>query len=131
VFRLMLEYVAANGDARVPTNYTVGGVRLQGWVIEQRTRYSQGRLEPERQRRLEELPGWSWNPYADQWEKAFQMLLEYAKEHGTSRVPYPYEVDGIKLGVWVRGQRNQYAKGKLDPSRQRRLERLPGWMWTP
>ncbi|VAZ85582.1 hypothetical protein LAUMK42_04420 [Mycobacterium persicum] len=59
------------------------------------------------------------------------MLQQYAKEHRTSRVPYTYKVGGFGLGAWVSGQRSQYAKGKLDSSRQKRLERLPGWTWNP
>lgn len=88
-------------------------------------------MSDERRHRLESVPGWSWDPHADRWEKTFHMLQGYAKEHRTSRVPYSDKVDGINLGVWLSEQRSQYAKGTLDPSRQRRLERLPGWTWNP
>jgi len=130
VFGLMLEYVAANGDARVPTNHEVGGIKLDGWVREQRTRYSQGRLESERQERLEALAGWSWNPHADKWEEGFRHLVEFTKQRGNARVPTSYVSDGYSLGMWAVTQRSNYRQGVLARERQERLESLPGWEWT-
>jgi helicase associated protein len=55
---------------------------------------------------------------------------QYVKEHRTSRLPYSYEIDDFRLGVWVSWHRSEYAKVKLNPSRERQLQRLPGWTWT-
>ena len=104
-------------------------MNLGKWVSVQRRKRDE--LTAERRARLGSLPGWSWDPHADRWEETFHMLQEYAKEHRTSRVPYSYKANGVNLGVWVSEQRSQYAKGKLDPTRQKRLERLPGWTWNP
>ncbi|MGV7633065.1 Helicase associated domain protein [Mycobacterium kansasii] len=128
-YSLLRAFAAREGHARVPQSHVENGVKLGTWVGVQRQK--QQSLTPERRACLESVPGWSWDPHADQWEETFRMLQQYAKEHRTSRVPYTYKVGGFGLGAWVSGQRSQYAKGKLDSSRQKRLERLPGWTWNP
>ena len=45
------------------------------WVNTQRTRHAKGTLDADRQHRLQDLPGWTWDPYADQWEEGFSRLL--------------------------------------------------------
>ena len=97
----------------------------------QRNNHTKGTLDADRQRRLEELPGWTWDPIADQWEEGFSRLLHYVERHGDARVPQSYTVDGYRLGQWVNAQRGKHAKGTLDADRQRRLEELPGWTWDP
>jgi hypothetical protein len=54
----MEQYVAEHGNALVPDDYTVDGVRLGSWVGTQRSLYKKGNMAPERVRRLGELPGW-------------------------------------------------------------------------
>jgi hypothetical protein len=44
------------------------------WVHTQRKFYSKGTLDPERASRLEALPGWSWDPQTDRWERNFSQL---------------------------------------------------------
>ena len=116
-FGLLERFVELNGDARVPHAYTVDGYRLGLWVITQRHRRS--RLDADRQRRLQDLPGWTWDPYADQWEEGFSRLLHYVERHGDARVPRSYTVDGYRLGTWVTVQRRDYSNGTLDADRKR------------
>jgi Helicase associated domain len=64
-FSELLNYVRHHGDARVSRSYTTpDGDRLGAWVIDQRNRFAQGMLDPDRSVRLEELPGWTWGPRA-------------------------------------------------------------------
>jgi len=86
-------------------------------------------LEADRQHRLEDLTGWTWDPRADQWAEGFSWLLDYVDRNGHARVPQSYTVDGYALGAWVSTQRGNFAKGSLDADRQRRLQALPGWTW--
>lgn len=123
-------YVARHGDARVPRATVVGDFQLGTWVGAQRTRYAKGRLDPVRRAQLERLPGWSWKARDDQWEDNFGQLVDYARRHGTARVPVSYSDDRGKLGSWVHNQRCQYRRGELDPDRARRLRDLPGWSWN-
>jgi hypothetical protein len=39
--------------------------------------------------------------------------------------------DGFALGQWVSKRQFAYQQGRVDPERSSRLEKLPGWSWTP
>lgn len=129
-FGLLLDYVAGHGTALVPQRYKVNGYGLGAWVNKQRSRYSEGSLNPERQHRLAVLSGWSWDPKAAQWEAGFAHLLRYVEKHGDALVPMAYVRDGFPLGRWVVKQRSRGTKGELDRERRHRLDRLSGWSWN-
>ncbi len=59
--------------------YMVDGYKLGWWVNVQRNNYAEGTLDADRQRRLEDLPGWTWDTRADQWEEGFRRLSEYVE----------------------------------------------------
>jgi superfamily II DNA or RNA helicase len=128
-FRRLHEYARRHGDALVTQNHTVDGYKLGKWVNTQRVFRSKGRLDPERQRRLEALPGWTWDSRQAAWDKGFQHLQEYVKKNGHARVPQSYVIDGFRLGNWVNMQRSNFANGILDDDRRTRLQDLPGWSW--
>lgn len=128
-FARLLDYIEEHSNAAVPVTYSIDGFKLGGWVNTQRDFYAKGTLDEERRQRLQHLPGWSWDPRTDQWEKGFARLLDYVKQNGHSRVPTAFVVDGFKLGGWVSQQRTTYAKGTLTADRRRRLKALPGWTW--
>lgn len=109
-YALLRAFVAREGHARVPQSHFENGVNLGKWVGVQRQKRES--LTQERRSRVESVPGWSWDPHADRWDAAFNLLEKYAEEHRTSRVPYSYKVDDLKLGVWVSEQRSQYSKGE-------------------
>jgi hypothetical protein len=101
------------------------------WVSYQRTLHFDGALDTQLEHRLEELPGWTWDPRADQWENGFSKMLRYVERHGDARVAQSNKDDeGYRLGGWVGEQRASYAKGAIDAERQRRLQELPGWTWN-
>ena len=129
-FTKLLDYVKRHGDARMPQAYKADGYRLGAWIDRQRSNYAKGTLDPDRQHRLEELPGWTWTSRADQWEEGFSRLVLYVKSHGNSLVPQSHTVDGYQLGAWVTTQRGNYAKGTLSTDRERSLQELPGWAWN-
>jgi superfamily II DNA or RNA helicase len=128
-FQRLLNYVDRHGDALVPNSYTVDGHNLGSWLARQRTDYAKGTLEPDRQQRLQNVPGWTWDPYAARWEEGFQRLLDYVELNGDARVPKSYAVDGHNLGSWVAKQRRTYSAGTLQADRQQRLQDVPGWAW--
>ena len=131
-FSYLEDYVKQHGDARVPYGYEVDGYKLRGWVQNQRAKKATGKLDADRVSRLENLhPTWTWASRDTRWEEGFSYLQDYVKQNGHARVPYGYEVDGYKLGVWVSNRRNQKAEGKLDADRVSRLENLhPTWTWA-
>jgi hypothetical protein len=110
----------------------VDGFKLGMWVVTVRGSYSAGTLAADFVRRLEELPGWSWNTADSRWEKGFTALRDYIEQRGNAEVPQSYaSADGYSLGKWVNGQRVRNAKGALSEERRRRLNSLRGWCWDP
>jgi len=128
-FRLLEEYASKEGHARPSGNYkTGGGYRLGYWVSTQRI--SKSEMPQERRARLEALPGWSWDPLTDRWEEGFGHLEEYVRKEGHARPSGNYKTgDGHRLGDWVARQRR--SRLAMTQERQARLERLPGWVWSP
>ncbi|WP_132471894.1 DEAD/DEAH box helicase [Rhodococcus sp. SMB37] len=128
-FRRLLDYSELHKDARVPRTFSIDGYQLSAWVGTQRASHAKGTLDADRKRRLEELPGWTWDTRADLWEEGFRRLLHYVNTHKNAGVPQSFKVDGYRLGSWVATQRTNRAKGTLDADRERRLQELPGWRW--
>ena len=64
----------------------------------------------------------------EKWQRAYNLLIKYYKEHGDIYVPRDYIVDGVKLGEWFDHQRSFYNKGKLSKERITKLNELnPNW----
>lgn len=126
-FGLLQRYVDEHGTALVlQAHITDDGDQLGTWVTTQRLQRSKGRLSETRQELLHALPGWSWDPKADQWEEGIRHLREYVAAHGTASVrdDHVYE-DGYRLGKWVGKQRTKWTT--LPADRQNRLQSIPGW----
>ena len=130
-FALLQRYTKAEGNPDVPGGHVFEGYKLGDWVERQRSAYTKGKLSTDRERRLEAVKGWQWNPTTDQWERGFSELLKFVAEHGHALVPVAYKVGSYRLGGWVMTQRAAFVDGTIDPERKRRLEDVPGWTWKP
>jgi superfamily II DNA or RNA helicase len=134
--RCFARYVAEGGNSNPPRDakVTQAGSRapflIGKWVGELRAAYRQGRLAQSRIELLEAIPGWTWAPYADSWERAFEHLVQYVVRTGHSNVPDDHCEDDFRLGRWV-SQQKAFPKrlGRLSEDRRARLESLPGWSW--
>jgi superfamily II DNA or RNA helicase len=132
-FSHLVTFAERGGHAR-PTETAIDeGFPLGRWVALQRRVYrsSTRTLSASRVKRLEELPGWSWNPSETQWEKGFRHLTRFAKREGHAQVARFEKEDGFPLGHWVSAQRTARRRGRLGAEREALLEALPGWTWTP
>ena len=130
-FAEIKEYTQREGHACVPAGYTtVTGLRLGGWVAQQRTTYSRGTLTEARCKRLEALSGWVWDAVTALWETGYLHLLAFTQQEGHARVKTKYRAkDGFLLGGWASRQRHNRTGGKLEGARVARLDCLPGWVW--
>lgn len=127
-FGLLQCYLAEKGSCFVPHSHILpNGYKLGQWVASQRTR--RGTITPERQARLEALPGWSWNLFDDAWETGFRHLSEYTVANGNCSVLKSQVLpNGYKVGGWVAEQR--ITRKRIPIDRQERLEALSGWSWN-
>ncbi len=142
---LLESFVRREGHARVPRRHIEDGFELGRWLSKQRLllRDAGADDEPWRQSRrayLQNLPGWTWRPYEDAWEDAFDRLKGFVAREGHARVPAGRLEQGFALGTWVEVQRQIYRaqrdgtvqrRGTLEGGRRERLEALPRWTWDP
>ena len=61
------------------------------------------------------------------WHFWYELLLEYAEEFKTSRVPYGFRYKDFNLGSWLSNQRRK--RNKIDLDKIQLLEALPQWSW--
>lgn len=125
------QHVAETGSTATSRGLRVDGVQVDAWSKTQRAQYLAGNLSPDRARRLEALPGWSWDPQGDAWEANFTAVSAHlAQPRGdTEAGDGPAAMPGV-LRAWVAEQRARYAEGTLDPTRRTRLQALDGWVWS-
>jgi superfamily II DNA or RNA helicase len=136
-FAHLRSFVEREGHARVPSSHVEDAFPLGTWVGNQRAaflgrreRLGRKRLDPERQKQLEALPGWAWNQIEANWEEGFAHLRSFVEREGHARVPQDDLENGYRLGQWVAGQRGAYRGHKLGQNRVKQLEALPGWGWN-
>jgi hypothetical protein len=116
---------------RWPTQRANGEEGLRAvWVNNQRQGFKKSTLSPERVKRLEELPGWSWDSLADIWDQTFTAVQIF---HGKNK-RWPAQkttTEEAALAQWIGHQRRAHKKNILSPERVKRLEELPDWSWDP
>ena len=122
-FAALQRFHKREGHCLIEARRHVEGLNLGSWVSVQRL--TKDRLTPDRLKRLESL-GFSWDPYADQWEQNFAALQKFRKREGHCLVVRRHEEDGLKLGSWVSAQR--LTKDRLSPKRIQRLNSI-GFVW--
>lgn len=130
-FALLSDYIAENGNSRVPNATMYNGFNLGTWVSNQKSKYKKGKLTTEEAKRLESLdPAWTWDLMETLWQDFFSELREFANINGHTNVPYKVNGEKSSLGEWVTGQRKFYVRGKMDPERKQLLDSI-GFRWDP
>ena len=128
-----VEYHRQNGNLDVPIAYVSdNGVRLGAWIGRLRMMHAgrvRGHLTPDQTARLDAL-GMQWDTrYDADWDAALRELTDYYRTHGDTDVPTAYITpSGLRLGRWIRRQRDAKKNGKLKLEREIRLNALtPMW----
>jgi ribosomal protein S18 len=129
-FEVLKTFATEHG--RIPTKSgTVGDFKIGIWVNTQRQvkKGQGGHITAERQRILDELPGWHWGQDQDkEWREKFEALKAYVAERG--RIPAESEAIGdFRVGNWIGHQRRAKRGGRITAEQIRALEELPGWLW--
>jgi hypothetical protein len=128
-YSALQRFVQREGHARPLAASVEDGIAIGAWVYTQRWRYQLGKLSPERERRLEALPGWIWDAQEAAWREGYEALCRYTEREGRARPPRGCVESGFQLGSWVHTQRRAHKRGRMDSDRAHRLEALPGWDW--
>ncbi|MCC8930874.1 helicase associated domain-containing protein [Rhodococcus sp. I2R] len=123
---LLNQYQRREGHVLVPQGFKEDGVNIGSWVREQRA--NRANITQERRDLLVAVPGWSWDPYTDAWERAYAALVSFAEQQGHTRVARGFVADGVNLGGWIGEQRSNRAT--MAEERRLRLEALHGWSWN-
>ncbi|MEQ1747939.1 MAG: helicase associated domain-containing protein [Prosthecobacter sp.] len=127
MYEQLVQFQREHGHCHVLRKWE-GNPRLAEWVQDQRALKSQGKLRPERLTRLEAL-GFLWTAESidsdSRWERRFQQLCDYQRQHGHTRVPKGFD---RQLWHWRHVQREFRRKGMLKPDRIARLDAI-GFEW--
>jgi ribosomal protein S18 len=91
---------------------------LVSWVKNQR-RFPN--LSAKQVELLEAIPGWSWDPHADCFDKRVEALADFIAS--TGRIPRRRSGDANErsLGEWLGRQRRSEGAGRLDSERAAKL----------
>lgn len=125
-FGQLVAYTEKHGNCDMPARWDENQ-KLATWVVDQRVRKRDQRLEQEKVELLNRL-SFKWNPHASTWRSYYLALLEYRKRFGNCRVPQGWKEDK-KLATWVSSQRNHYLHGKVSRERIALLEKI-GFEWS-
>jgi superfamily II DNA or RNA helicase len=129
-FEALQEYAARTGTARVPQKHVEGEIALGFWVNQQRFNRSLARQDLDKRQRLEQLPGWSWDPNREAWEAAFALLQGYVADVGSAVVIPPKTIyKDFPLGKWVQAQRKGWNLGRISGETAERFDAVNGWWW--
>jgi hypothetical protein len=122
-------YVEAMG--RLPRESTSSAaqpsveVRLASWARYQRRRLARDVMPGWQRELLEMVPGFDWDPTAEQWQRRCEELGQFLAAH--RRMPRYRSPDPVerRLAAWVHKQRHRAKQDLLSHSRVEALRRLP------
>lgn len=127
-YEALLAYSEKNGHINVPGDYVQDGLDLSKWIMRQRTRYKNKTIKTDEISSLEKIPGWSWDPSRENWDKVYFWIKDYIETNGHLLI---HQDEFPAVNYWLNGQRKLKRKGAMDPERAKLLESLPGWSWNP
>ena len=128
-FQYAMRYISEFGDINsVPEDFKYDNFKLLVWIRAQRSRYRQGKLSPDRIRRLEEI-GLAWEKNKAFWENGYEHACQYRESYNNLNVIMSYICDdGFKLGSWLSNQKTRYKNGNLTNEQITKLEQI-GIVW--
>ena len=97
--------------------------QLSQWLSNLRTRYRNHTLSDATIKRLDGI-GMKWSPEKDIWERNYEIAKQYYLTHGNLEIPRTFEIEGVKIGQWVKSQRNRKAAGKMPKEREEKLNEI-------
>ena len=118
----LVEYKNKFGTSDVPRRYETKNFCLGIWAVEQRRYYRDGLLSEKQIKLLDDL-GFSWNVRDARWNEMFNELLEFKNAFGHCNVSRLND-DKKKLAHWVEEQRQCFRSHKLSSERFKKLQEI-------
>jgi DNA-binding transcriptional MerR regulator len=100
--------------------------QLSNWCSSQRRDRRSGALRVDRQECLDAI-GFDYDGQRGAWHKNYAAFVEYVKRHGHPHIALRSS-HNERLGVWIRGQRNNRKAGVLSQTKIALLDKL-GFIW--
>ncbi len=142
IYKYAILFYKEYGNIKVSYDYkvTINGceqVNLKSWVYRQKVYYSEGKLNEEKIRLLNnlriewEIPKRKRDKItgiSEKWLEMYNLILDYYKSHENTLIPWNYVVikDGktIDLGTWLRVEKSHFYNGKLSEEKKILLNNL-------
>lgn len=126
-FGAMRAYITEHGNGVTGIHDTINGVNVGRIASQQRTLRNTGKLLPEREQRLNDLPGWVWNVPDAKWMKTYLLYEQYQTVNGC--LPKESTVfQGAALGKWASKLRGKNRRGELSAEQVTLLDKI-GFVW--
>lgn len=119
----LLSYKEQHGNLDVPSDWATG---LSHWISNQKTAFKSGKLNNERQEKLEKIGILGIAPL-NPWDEKLDELRDYKTKYSNVDVPQNWPTS---LGSWVSTQRTLRNANGLPPDRISQLDVL-GFVWDP
>lgn len=140
-FLSIVDYVDVHLDCRVGQKTEINGVKV-GYIIRNlRNDKHAGKLSEFKIGLLEKVPSWTWrqeyNIYNKEkrgipdrlWMENYLKLAKCIVYMGPEALHVKRTFEGVKIGNFVRLNRNNFKSGILSSYRKQKLEELPYWSW--
>ena len=126
-------YAKEHGNLRVPKDYqTNDGFPLGQWTKAMRAAKTGTHKKPLTAKQIQNLEalGMFWNKNDELWENNYEILKQYAAEHGNLYMPQNFQKPvGSRIRFWLCTIREQLSNGTLPEEKRKKLEAL-GTAWT-
>lgn len=126
-YQILLDFIKRYN--KIPSiNEKYDDYNIGEWCHDQKKKYKTNNIKDKKKiNALETIKGWNWE--YDQWTEYFNTLHEFVQKYNKLPVMNE-EYNGIKIGNWCLKQRWHYKNDyRIDESRNKKLETIPGWIW--
>lgn len=132
-YTIAYKFYQKYGHLKVPSKFQMNGVNLGIWILMQRREYKKvnhGSLTDKQIMLLEKIDMIWVAQEKHEWDDYYQECVNYFNQYGNLDIKRNYEINSLKLGIWLNRQRQLYLKDQLDQEKIEKLERL-NIDWSP
>ena len=119
-YNLLCKYVKEFGNADVKKNEIYKNKELGVWVVRQRKRKRQNKLNDYQIKKLDEL-NFCWDPLERKWDCKYELYKRYVLLTGNIYMTSTTDFEGEHLGSWLHTQIDSYESKKMS---KRRIDKM-------